>query len=372
MNIFLKICVTWLLLISAAQAVEVSKVPGMEIELGSTEVIVPGRQYVSMFKLSIGDLIVGNQRSSDGGKIWQPAAVGFGRNSCQLPDGEILSLGFQTAPADRPGVFKVSMIVSRDQAKTKAVETALLNIPEGTGGTDDCGKPFPGPVCDHAIVALRDGSLLAAMYGYFKTDTVLCPTFAKWKLYKYRTFVIRSTDRGRTWDYLATVAYDPTVGLESFCEPDLLVLPGGDVLCFMRTGGSGGKYTPLYLSRSTDDGRSWSKPLPIADRGVWPTACRMHSGVLVCTYGRPDNWLAFSLDEGKTWVGHFCFYRGPTTSYNSVAEVAPDTLLVVYDRRGNASDGKPQPETVGLRVTVKRTDGCTAHGKEAPCQTSNR
>ena len=100
----------------------------------------------------------------------------------------------------------------------------------------------------------------------------------------------------------------------------------------MRTGGSGGKFTPLYLSRSKDDGKTWSTPEPIADRGVWPNACRMKNGVLVCTYGRPGNWLMFSLDDGRTsWRGHFCFYDGATTSYNSVEEVEPDTLLVVYD-----------------------------------------
>ena len=182
---------------------------------------------------------------------------------------------------------------------------------------------------------LRDGSLLAAMYGQFKTDRVPVPTMpGVWKCFKYRTFVVRSTDGGKTWEYLATVAYDPRVGLESFCEADLLTLPGGEILCFMRTGGSGGKHTPLYLSRSGDDGKSWSTPQPIADRGVWPNVCRMQSGVLAVTYGRPDNWLAFSRDDGKTWIGHFSFYQGPTTSYNSLAEVAPGKLLVVYDRAG--------------------------------------
>jgi hypothetical protein len=154
--------------------------------------------------------------------------------------------------------------------------------------------------------------------------------------------------------YLSTVAYDPNVGLESFCEADLLVLPDGEILCFMRTGGSGGKYTPLYLSRSADDGRTWCTPQPIADRGVWPNACRMHNGVLVCTYGRPGNWLTFSLNEGRTWTGHFCFHAGPTTSYNSVEEIAPDVLLVVYDRRQLDPDGNLRPEVVGTTVSVRR------------------
>ena len=138
---------------------------------------------------------------------------------------------------------------------------------------------------------------------------MLCPTFSpEWKI---QIPHLRSAPpTARTWEYLATVAYDPEVGLESFCEADLLALPDGEILCFMRTGGSGGKHTPLYLSRSKDDGKSWSKPEPIADRGVWPNACRMKSGILACTYGRPDNWLCFSTDEGKTWTGHFCFTRG--------------------------------------------------------------
>ena len=174
-------------------------------------------------------------------------------------------------------------------------------------------------------------------------------------MYKYRTFVMRSTDRGRTWDLLSTVAYNPEIGLESFCEADLLVMPAGEILCFMRTGGSGGaKFTPLYLSSSRDDGKTWSEPRPIADRGVWPNACRMADGTLVVTYGRPDNWLAFSLDNAETWTGHFSFHKGPSTSYNSVEEVSPGRLLVVYDQRGLAPDGNQRSGIVGTFFTVKR------------------
>jgi len=267
-----------------------------------------------------------------------------------------VQLDFKTFRTDKPGIFRTGLARSTDNGLTIQHESARMTIPEETGGTGDNGKPFEGPVCDHAIVALSDGSLLAAMYGYFKTDTVLCPTFPKeWKLYKYRTFVVRSADRGRTWNYLATVAYDPSVGLESFCEPDLLKLPDGEILCFMRTGGSGGKHTPLYMNRSSDDGKTWSTPVPIADRGVWPCACRMDGGVLACTYGRPGNWLAFSLDDGQTWTGRFCFYQGGlTTSYNSVEQVATSQVLVVYDRGVVNDDGDVERDVVGTHFTVKK------------------
>lgn len=328
------------------------EVPGLKVTVGETIEIVPGAIYTSMFKFRDGRLAVGGRHSRDGGKTWTNGP-GLGTGAFEFPDGEVLSPGFNTKKV-REGLFEVPLARSTDSGKTFRSESARLNIPEGTGGTGDDGKHYEGPGVDHAVVQLRDGSLLLGMYGYFKTDTVLCPAFPPaWKLYKYRTWVMRSTDRGRTWDFWATVAYDPAVGSESFCEPDLLTLPGGDILCFMRTGGSPPKYVaPLYLSVSKDDGKTWSKPRPIADRGVWPNACRMQSGLLVVTYGRPDNWLALSRDDGKTWIGHWCFYRGATTSYNSVEEVAPGTLLVVYDRMGIDADGNQGKATVGTFVHV--------------------
>ncbi len=331
------------------------EVPGLDIGYGPTRVIVPDAIYVSLFKFADGRIAVDGKRSADSGDTWQQGPA-FHTGAYQFPDGEIIQLGFHTKATEREGFFTTSLIRSTDQGKTTQADTAVLHIPEAAGGTGDDGKPYEGPLVDHAIVGLRDGSLLAAMYGQFKTDRVPVPTMpAEWQCFKYRTFVVRSADRGKTWQHLSTVAYDPKIGLESFCEADLLRTPGGDVLCFMRTGGSGGKHTPLYLSRSSDDGRTWGKPQPIADRGVWPNACLMQSGILACTYGRPGNWLMFSLDEGHTWTAPHCFYSGPTTSYNSVEEVAPGRLLVVYDRQQLDDGGNLRRETVGTTVTVDRT-----------------
>lgn len=331
---------------------KISEIPGLKASLGETVEIVPNAIYTSLFQFRDGRLAVGDRHSRDGGKTWTKGPR-LHTGAFEFADGEVISPGFNTKKlAD--GVFQVPMARSSDGGKTFRAEQARLNIPEATGGTGDDGKHYEGPCVDHAIVQARDGSLLMAMYGYFKTDTVLCPAFPpEWKLYKYRTWVVRSTDRGRTWDFWATVAYDPKIGSESFCEADLHTLANGDILCFMRTGGSPPKFVaPLYVNLSTDDGKTWTKPQPIADRGVWPSVCRMQSGVLVATYGRPDNWLAFSRDNGKTWLGHFSFYQGPTTSYNSLAEVSPGKLLVVYDRSGLDADGNQSRATVGTFVTV--------------------
>ncbi|MGC9317513.1 MAG: sialidase family protein [Armatimonadota bacterium] len=325
----------------------------LEIEVGETVEIKPGHRRVMLHQLRDGTLAVSDRRSHDGGRTWEQEGESLGANAFEFPDGEIISLGFLTERIG-DGLFSTVLRRSTDGGRTFESETAMLSIPRGTGGVSDQGDRVEGPAIDHAVIQLADGSLLAAMYGQFAGDEVLVPNFPpEWQMYKYRTFVVRSTDRGRTWDYLSTVAYDPEIGLESFCEADLLPLPDGQILCFMRTGGSRGHYTPLYLSTSTDDGRTWSEPRPIADRGVWPNACRMQSGVLAVTYGRPGNWLAFSLDGGDTWVDHTCFHTGSSTSYNSVVEVQPGRLLVGYDRMHLTRNGDMAVQAVGTFFDVQ-------------------
>ena len=146
--------------------------------------------------------------------------------------------------------------------------------------------------------------------------------------------------------------------IEGFTEPDLLALPNGDVLCFMRTGGRyEGQHTALAVSRSADDGQSWSAPEPVADRGVLPKACRMSNGVLAVIYGRPGDWLAFSRDDGHTWIGHTCLNLGTQAwdcgNYDWIVEVAPDTLLAAY---AETDRNDPRRSSIlGTWVTVKPT-----------------
>jgi hypothetical protein len=148
---------------------------------------------------------------------------------------------------------------------------------------------------------------------------------------KDRTFVMRSTDRGQSFSYLSTVAFDisnnsracvlssdshgsnPACSvLEGFNEPYLSKMPhsageGGIILhMIMRSGGSqatpesaqsghtGVVAGPMYRAFSLDAGRSWSIPQPVSDRGVTPTAA-LAGSVHVVGYGRPQNCESLSL-----------------------------------------------------------------------------
>ena len=345
------------------------QLPGLEIQVEETVTIIPAQERQCpcgfLFRLANGELVGGGvrstepeptwRRSRDSGRTWYEAPAWPTFNVHQFPDGELIHFGQAWNPwlqkTDRVGVYHDVVYRSTDDGHTHRAETVeLLDLPELAEAADATWGHHVDAYVDHAIVALRDDSLLASVRGRFSNDR------------KTRTFVVRSTDRGRTWRYRSTVAFDLTEGdryrIQGFSEPDLLALPGGELLCFMRTGGTyDGRHTPLYSSRSIDDGHTWSAPDPIADRGVFPKACAMSNGVLAVVYGRPGDWLAFSLNQGHTWMGHFCLHLGPQAwdcgSYDWILQVAPDTLLAAY---GQTDPNDPRKSAVlGTFITVKRT-----------------
>ena len=117
-----------------------------------------------------------------------------------------------------------------------------------------------------------------------------------------------------------------------------------------------GKQTPIYMATSLDGGKNWGIADPTTPYGVWPNAILMQNDLLVASYGRPGNWLMFSKDEGKSWGPIIPFYQDlyppDCGNYFSMAEVAPNILLVVYART-NLNDHW-QSEFAGTYFYVER------------------
>ena len=84
--------------------------------------------------------------------------------------------------------------------------------------------------------------------------------------------------------------------------------------------------TPMYMSRSSDNGKTWTPPVGIADRGSNPSLITLENGILVCVYARPGVWVVFSDDNGKTWKGHTQVDRGRKYAY--VVETGSDSFAV--------------------------------------------
>ena len=301
---------------------------------------------VNLFRTARGTLVVKDMRSEDGGRTWAPAdplkdveGLGYGPESTRitLGDGSILGLGRMVRRA--PNRFTVTSVRSSDDWRTIA-ETfeADVHIPglQG-GGFDDGGTYHERGLTICAGLELPNGDLVVAAYGCLDSDiaggvvTDYTRYPEEWYFCKYRTVLLRSVDGGRHWELFSTVACDPELGWEGFCEPTLARLANGDLLCVMRNGEHGAPGEELYQARSRDDGATWEAPERLIARGVWPRLCVLADGTAVCAYGRPGCKLMISPGgDGTDWQ-HYPVFGGRSHAYSGLAVVGDRALLYVHD-----------------------------------------
>ncbi|GAA4510378.1 hypothetical protein GCM10023191_072960 [Actinoallomurus oryzae] len=300
--------------------------------------------------------------SDDMGRTWvddqaanpMPDAASF--NLTRLRNGDVLAVSYHTYMVAGSGDLKaeVDSSVSHDGGATWTARTGQMTTPTAmrpiSTQTDRPGYSQGGFVLVHPAVEDPDGTLHQSGYGYYAGDT------------KYRQIVLKSTDGGVNWTLDATVAVNPNLttaaGYEGFCEGALERVRDGSLLIVMRIG----SYLPMYVSRSTDDGRTWSAATPLAagpDRqnvvSVYPSLSLLPGGPLVLMVGRPGLALLSSPDgSGHTWT------RPVEADYQNSANgvllpTGSHSMLVFGDRGANWSHPTPSPYSIWSRaVTVAR------------------
>lgn len=281
---------------------------------------------------SIGQHVV-NERgmlliSHDRGATWQPASGIPSMLVARLGGQKLVALSAWGGKEGEGGLFTGTLYTSEDGGGHWTSERVPIRMPPGTV-----------PYTHRSMVAMPDGSLLATYYGHRPGQA------------KYHSGLLRSTDQGKTWEYFGDIAYDPDAPSEGYCEPVMVRLRNGDLLCMLRTGG------PMYQTRSSDGGKTWSKPEQVMDHGVCPDLCLMSNGVLVCSYGRPNAGIMFSYDgTGKRWEDARDLYRGVGSSYTTVRELEPGLLLYFYDQSKFCNTPGPGPlnEIRMARIRVAR------------------
>jgi len=155
-------------------------------------------------------------------------------------------------------------------------------------------------------------------------------------------FFYRSTDNGRTWEIQGRIPYTPDLKADpdgdkihvlGFTEPAFEILSDGSFLCVMRTG----DLNPMYFSRSTDMGVTWSKPESFTQAGVLPRLLQLKNGIIVLTSGRPGVQMRFSIDgKGEKWTDPFemlPFDNEKATvscGYTGLLATGPDSFLLIY------------------------------------------
>ncbi len=314
----------------------------LEVKIKDDRYFAEGTHFNTLFVLSNGRVICDGRYSDDKGYTWHEydnKSVQWGTSHArsaimahEFPNGEVIGLAYRTLPREgEKGVFLGQLYVSKDRGKTiEGPFEAVFHVPRAVGSK---GHAFhPGPLFMRSIVQIEDGSLLALMCGWFDTDTRESPH--KGQNYR-RSFVCRSTDRGRTWEYYSTIAYKPNWGSEGWNEGSLRRLPDGRLIAAVRSGSESShwKDNPLCMFFSEDEGKTWSGPHRSGIDGVYPSLVVMSNGLLACSYGRPGAKIMFSADNGETWTDHTLVNPERYSGYTWIGEVAPGELLYGYGLR---------------------------------------
>lgn len=350
--------------------------------------------------------------SRDGGKEWSVFPLKDGNNGVnieggviQLKDGTILALETYVTSGEKPGTGKGLLYFSKDDWRTlEGPVNITFNISGADfySSTDDGGRPHAAMRLHRRIIELPNGDLLTTIYGWLEGDNE--PSGYTPTMKKTRVMLFRSSNKGRHWDLVSTVAADSKVGTEGFGEPVLVRINhgkhSGRLICQIRTG------RDLYEAISDDEGRTWSKPKPRVFAGIdvyktenWiemfkgikrkgqpieenpneiigavvdPELLELRSGLLVAAFGvriparacwtNPKhpwngNYLAFSLDHGETWSHVVRMTTGIfTTHYMAVEETPEDnSIFIAYDfghwtcKEGRYTYGRP------LKISVKQS-----------------
>ena len=297
-----------------------------------------------------------NLVSRDDGKTWKRARLApeqgggpivLGGMCASLTDGREYLLEWMADGPDARGEWRGKYWESRDDMATlSGPKPAIIHLPLGRGGFDDSNQPYSGMTIHRSLLQLPGGDLLATAYCFFEGDITPCtyqPT-----MFKSRAILLRSSDGGKYWRCVATIAVDPAIGEEGFTEPVMVRLSkgprAGRLICLMRTGSNN---CAIYQTHSDDEGMTWSKPHALPFGGVDPDLIELHDGTLVCSFGwriwggapMQNYYLVFSRDGGETWVNLTVLpidipaaVPWPSgTWYSSIRQVSPGRLLVIYD-----------------------------------------
>jgi len=224
-------------------------------------------------------------------------------NATQLEDGNLVGVGFVPQWQSGATMATLDIVRSLDGGLSWSTEQA----------TFDAGETIRGLRFHRGLVRIPSGpdagTLLVAFYALLGSDQT-------------RTIgLAASADDGATWERWGTIA-PPNDPFRTYDETSFEYADDGTIVAVTRAY-EDGTLGPLLVSRSSDDGRTFSpvEPLPVAIDGaapaprvgVDPGLLRLPNAAMLLVGGRPDNFITVSADGGQTWT------EGLTTYVNKPA-----------------------------------------------------
>jgi hypothetical protein len=234
--------------------------------------------------LEAGEIAVA--RSVDGGETWSRAVSlfrGEGEGQLhQLAGITRLSGGRLVAASTR-----FSFLFEGKLRWRRGTETSGVFLRQSTNGGSGWGElrkvdtaPFRSAWTRGSIVEMPDGSLLLPLAGQKgETYAGVGEPIA--------SFIVRSTDGAKTWQYLSTIARD-SAGISDYDEPAMVSLGGARLLCVLRSHQSPRKDPPggyLHTTVSEDGGVMWGEVQKTSMWGHPANLLRLQDGRILCTFG---------------------------------------------------------------------------------------
>lgn len=242
------------------------------------------------------------------------------------------TVNFQRYHATAEDKIHLDSISPEDEARDLG---ATFRISHDGGRT--FGAIHKSPVTSpHGPIELKDGTVMWLGRTFSSENARMDTDCVK----AYRL----NTDNG-CMEYLGEIENIVIEGNKALsCEPYAIQLDDGTILAHIRVQCYPIKVFTLYQSKSTDGGRTWSKPYPILAReGGAPAHLLQHSsGLLICTYGYRGEPMRtppfgikvmFSQDNGETWSKSEDIYVNEVSldlGYPSTVELKDGSLLTVF------------------------------------------
>ena len=210
-------------------------------------------------------------------------------------------------------------------------------------------SPFDA-ICDQAtLLQLRDGRIIVPLRVQACSRPGRTLSLSENAL---SSILYCSDDDGRTWSQLSRFPdHSP--------EPDLLELPGGEILAYIRYQrcklpddppelatdqrlySAPGAPTDLgqavfqhsAFSSSADGGKTWAPPRLVTGSAQQSgSLVRLSDGTLIMTFGRYGQRFMLSYDDGQTW-GKAVYQLYQCGQYARSIALNDDTIVTVHDNR---------------------------------------
>ena len=309
-------------------------------------------------------------RSTDGGHTWRPPYVAVDTplddrdaGLCIANNGNIILTSFTNSRKLQSHFKSLSDFNKTEESKT-LVDAYLSMITDEDekrflGSTlsisTDNGYSFSTPTLmpitsPHGPCVLLDGRILYV--GRSFSD----PSLASFEFLPDAIYALILTNDGKVNEKPYLIADKPKYDESAFfCEPHAAVMPDGSILLAIRVERKNKPFT-IYLSRSTDGGKTFSTPVETGWTGAPPHIFVTKSKVVVIVYGKRcdayGEYARISNDSGYTWSDEILLHSAPNgdLGYPCTTQNANGELVTVYYQKEELFDDYVGPNLIHYTI----------------------